>query len=334
MPDDPLFLDATPATVGYTFGGREPVATIYPGELVRLRTWDCFGGKVTSTDDLPSQVCQFPYLNPVTGPLWVDGARPGDTLAVHLVDLTPVGEVGWSATFPHFGALTGTPTTAMLHPALEERVWQYRIDAANGTVGFTASNGDYTAELALQPMLGTIGVAPAAGEVRMSIVPGVHGGNLDTPLLTAGATLYLPVGIDGALLAVGDGHARQGEGELCGVAVEVPMDVTLTVEVIADVPTSLPRLETDTQLASIGIARPLDDAYRSAHADLIGLLADLTGLDQLDAYQLLSQAGTARIGNMVDKQYTIAASLDKSLLYGAEPYRGAHRRLRALGGRP
>ncbi|GID30282.1 acetamidase/formamidase family protein [Paractinoplanes brasiliensis] len=331
MPE-PIFIDATPGTVGYTFGGRDPIATIRPGELVHLRTFDCFGGKVTSVSDLPSKVCQFPYLNPVTGPLWVEGARPGDTLAVHVVDLAPAAEVGWSATFPHFGALTGTPTTAMLHPALEERVWQYAIDVDAGTVGYTARGGDYTADLSLEPMLGTIGVAPAAGEVRLSIVPGPHGGNLDTPLIAAGTTVYLPVGAEGALLAVGDGHARQGDGELCGVAVEVPMDVVLCVEVIPDVVTRLPRLETDTRLISIGIARPLDDAYRSAHADLIAHLCELTGLDLLDAYQLVSQDGMARIGNMVDAQYTITADLDKRLLKGVQAYRGAHERLSLVGG--
>jgi amidase len=326
-------IDATPETIGYTFGGRDPIATIRPGQIVRMRTQDCFGGKVRSVDDLPSRVCKFPYLNPVTGPLFVKGARPGDTLAVHLIDLTPAGTTGWSSTFPHFGALTGTPATAMLHPALEERVWRYSIDQERGVIGYVARTSDFRAELPLAPMLGTIGVAPAAGEVRMSIVPGSHGGNLDSPLIAAGATVYLPVNVDGALLAVGDGHARQGDGELCGVAVEIPMDVTLTVEVITGATSVVPRLQTDGQLLSLGFARPLEDAYRRAHADLVAHLAALTGLDQLDAYQLLSQAGQARIGNVVDDQYTIAASVDVRLLGGVEPYGGAHGRLRSIGRR-
>ncbi|MEV4704505.1 acetamidase/formamidase family protein [Actinoplanes sp. NPDC049316] len=327
---EPEVFDATAETVGYTFGGRAPIASIPSATRVRVRTWDCFAGKVRSVDDLPSRVCEFPYLNPVTGPFYVDGARPGDTLAVHLLSLTPSSTVGFSSTFPHFGALTGTHTTAMLHPALEERVWQYTIDPHNSTVRYTARNSEYAVDLPLAPMLGTVGVAPAAGEVRASIACGAHGGNLDTPLLQAGTTLYLPVNVDGALLALGDGHARQGDGELCGVAVEVPMDVTLAVEVIPGVTTAWPRLETDTHLMSIGVARPLEDAYRAAHADLVGVVSDLTGLDVLDAYQLLSQAGRAHVGNVVDTDYTIAAAIGKDLLDGAQPYRGAHQRLRDL----
>jgi amidase len=326
-----MIIEPDETTVGYTFGGREAVAEVMPGEPVRLRTLDCFGGKVTSVSDLPSKVCQFPYLNPVTGPLHVVGAEPGDTLAVHVLDLTPIGATGFSATFPHFGALTGTHATAMLHPALEERVWQYAIDQQAGTVRFAARTSPFEVYLSLEPMLGTVGVAPAGGEVRATIVPGVHGGNLDTPLLRAGTTVYLPVGVPGALLAVGDGHARQGDGELCGVAVEVPMDVLLVVDVISGFSAPVPRLESDTQILSIGIGRPLEDCYRAAHHDLIQLVGDLTGLDTLDGYQLVSQAGRAYVGNVVDEGYTLAAGIDKRLLDGAQPYQGAHQRLRAVG---
>lgn len=323
------FIDATADTVGYTFGGRAAITVLTPGEPVRVRTWDCFAGNVRTVDDLPSRVCRFPNLNPVTGPFHIKGARPGDTLAVHLISLTPASTVGFSSTFPHFGALTGTPSTAMLHPALEERVWRYAIDHQKNTVRYTARSSGYSVDLPLAPMLGTIGVAPAGGEVRASIVCGAHGGNLDTPLMQAGTTLYLPVSVDGAHLALGDGHARQGDGELCGVAVEVPMDVVLVVDVIG-ISTPTPRLETNIAVMSIGVARPLEDAYRAAHADLVGLVTDLTGLDQLDAYQLLSQAGRAQVGNVVDTDYTIAAVIDKHLLNGAQPYQGSHQRLRAL----
>ena len=117
---------------------------------------------------------------------------------------------------------------------------------------------------------------------------------------------------------------------MCGVAVEVPMDVTLTVEVIPGEMAGLPRLETDTHLMSIGLGRPLEDAYRAAHADVVHHLCDLTGLELLDAYQLVSQAGRAHVGNVVDEQYTIAAAVDKTLLAGVQPYRGVHARLRAM----
>ena len=327
---DQTILEASDATTTYTFGGREAITRIMPGEPVRLTTLDCFVGRIHSVDDLPSKVCQFPYLNPVTGPLHVMGARPGDTLAVHMIDLTPIGTTGFSSTFPHFGALTGTSMTAMLHPALEERVWQYTLDHQHGTVRYAARTSPFEVDLPLEPMLGTIGVAPAHGEVRASVVPGVHGGNLDTPLMRTGTTLYLPVGVDGALLAVGDGHARQGDGELCGVAVEIPMQVTLVVDVLSGIATPTPRLETDTRLMSIGVARPLEDTYRAAHADLVHHVSELTGLDTLDTYQLVSQAGRAHIGNVVDEQYTIAASVKKQFLDTAQPYHGTHQRLRNI----
>jgi amidase len=326
-----MVIEAGEATVGYTFGGRKAIAQVMPGEPVRLRTLDCFGGKVTGVEDLPSKVCVFPYLNPVTGPLHVVGAQPGDTLAVHLIDLTPIGAMGFSATFPHFGALTGTDHTAMLHPPLDEVVWQYPIDHARGTVRFLGRRSAFERDLPLRPMLGTVGVAPAGGETRLSMVPGAHGGNLDTAIVQAGTTLYLPVNVEGALLAVGDGHAAQGDGELCGVGVEVAMDVTLVVEVLPGVATRWPRFETDDRIGAIGIARPLEDAYRGACRRLVDDVTAMTGMDPLDAYQFVSQASRAWIGNVVDAEYTITATVPKGLLLGAEPYYGVHRALRGIG---
>ena len=323
---------AADGRVSFTFGGQAAIDTITPGELVQLQTLDCFSGKVKSVDDLPSQVCQFPYLNPVTGPLHVAGARPGDTLAVHVVSLTPAADHGFSSTFPHFGALTGTHTTAMLQPPLEERVWRYEIDHARGTIRYAARASDHRIDLPLAPMLGTVGVAPAGGEVRATIACAAHGGNLDTPLIRPGTTVFLQVNEPGALLGVGDGHARQGDGEACGVAVEVPMHVTLAVDVVPATTTPWPRLESADALMSVGVARPLEDAYRIAHEDLVRQVVAATGLDLLDAYQLVSQAGRARVGNVVDENYTIVAAIDKSLLGSRPAYGGVHGRLAALGG--
>ena len=197
----------------------------------------------------------------------------------------------------------------MLHPPLEERVWRYPIDTARGTVTYQASRSGYTVELPLEPMHGTAGVAPAAGEARSTLVADVHGGNMDTPELRPGTTLYLGVNVPGALFALGDGHARQGQGELCGVAVECAMTTTLVFEVIKGVHTPVPRIEDDRHLMSVGAARPLEDAYRIAHHDLVTHIAALTGLDLLDAYQLVSQAGLAPVGNVCDPNYTIVAKI-------------------------
>jgi amidase len=322
----------TAEDLAYTFGGVQPVASVSSGDTLTLFTEDCFGGAVTTVDDLPSRVCEFPYLNPVTGPFFIAGAEPGDTLAVHFRSIVPARTIGVSCTFPHFGALTSTSHTTSLQPPLEERVWLYEIDSAAGTVRYQARNAEYTVDLPLDAMHGTVGVAPAAFEARSSLTADAHGGNLDAPELRAGTTLYLGVNVPGALLGLGDGHAHQGQGEVCGVAVEVAMTTTITVEVLKQVRTRWPRIESDDAIMSVGCARPLEDAFRISQHDLVGWTAELTGLDTLDAYQLVSQAGAAPVGNVVDPDYTMLARLPKHLLPDdAAVYRDTHRRLRTDG---
>lgn len=321
----------SPEEFGYTFGGRAPVGKVAPGTIVELFTEDCFGGRVRTVDDLPSQVCEFPYLNPVTGPFHVTGAEPGDTLALHFISITPARDWAVSTTFPHFGALTGTHTTAMLQPPLEERVWRYDLDTAKGVAVYHARSSDYSVELPLDPMHGTVGVAPAANEARMTITPDAHGGNMDTPELRAGVTVYLGVNVAGGLFSIGDGHGRQGHGEVCGTAVEAAMNTVVAVELIKGVATPWPRMEDDLHLMSTGSARPLEDAYRISQHDLVTWTSALTGLDTLDAYQLVSQGGQAPVGNVCDTNYTMVAKLPKSYLGTPAPYESAHSRLRALG---
>lgn len=318
-----------PGELGYTFGGHGPVGQLRSGDVLIVDTEDCFGGAVQTVDDLPSTVCQMPYLNPVSGPFYIDDAEPGDTLAVHFLDITPARDWGVSSTFPHFGALTSTHTTASLQPPLEERVWRYDIDTAAWLVRYHARNSDYRVNLPLKPMHGTVGVAPGGFQALNTLTCDVHGGNMDTPELRAGTTLYLPVFVHGALLALGDGHARQGHGEVSGVAVETAMHTTLTVEVLKGVATPTPRIESDAAFMSIGCARPLEDAYRISQHDLVGWVGDLTSLDSLDAYQLVAQAGTAPVGNVCNPNYTMLARFAKDHLRGAVAYGGVHERLRA-----
>jgi acetamidase/formamidase len=326
-------VEPTPDRLRYTFGGGEPLVTVAPGTVVELTTEDCFGGRVRGVDDLPSRVCEFPYLNPVTGPIAVEGAEPGDTLAVHLVDIAPARDWAVSSTFPHFGALTTTHSTAMLHEALEERVWVYEVDRERGTCLFRPRRGGPEVELPLDPMHGTVGVAPAGGEVFASITPGAHGGNMDTPEARAGTTLYFGVNAPGGLLSIGDGHCRQGEGEVCGTAVEAAMRTVVVVDLVkggatASAPPAWPRLETDEFLVSTGSVRPLEDAFRISQHDLVTWAAELTGWDTLDALQLVSQAGLAPAGNVVDTNYTMVAKLAKRFLPGAVAVDGVHQRLR------
>jgi len=324
-------LRPTPDQYAYAFGGHEPLLTVAPGTVVELSTEDCFAGNVRSVDDLPSEVCTFPFLNPVTGPIAVEGAEPGDTLAVHFVEITPARDWAASSTFPHFGALTATHATAMLHPALEERVWIYDLDRAAGTCTFRARRCDVVVELPLDPMHGTVGVAPAAGEVLMSITPAAHGGNMDTPEMRAGVTAYFPVNVPGAMLSIGDGHARQGEGEVCGTAVEAAMSTVVVLDLVKGRAPVSPRIESDDFLMTTGSARPLEDAYRMSQLDLVGWTGMLLGLDELDAYQLVSQAGLAPAGNVVDTSYTMVAKLPKALLGAVTAYDGVHDRLRTVG---
>jgi len=320
--------DADPATLVYTFGGAEPVTTIRPGTTVSTWTWDCFGGRVRSTSDLASEVCDPRYLNPQTGPFFVEGAEPGDTVAIHFVSIEPREGWGVSTTVPFFGSLTATPTTAMLHAALPERTWYYTLDVEARLVHYRALDSAFEVDLPMDPMHGTVGVAPALGEARSSLTPGNWGGNMDTPEMRAGTTCYLGVNVEGALLSFGDGHARQGEGETCGVAVECAMNTVAVVDLLKGVPTPWPRLESDGFIMTTGSARPLEDAFRIAHTDLVRWVGELTGLSTLDAYQLVSQAALTPIANVVDTNYTVVAKLPKSILRGTAIFDGLHERLR------
>jgi acetamidase/formamidase len=174
-------------------------------------------------------------------------------------------------------------------------------------------------------------VAPAAGEVLMSITPAAHGGNMDTPELRAGVTAYFPVNVPGGLLSIGDGHARQGEGEVCGTAVEAAMSTVVVVDLVKGQAPVSPRMESDDFLVTTGSTRPLEDAYRMSQHDLVGWTGSLLGLDDLDALQLVSQAGLAPVGNVVDTNYTMVGKLPKSVLGGVTAYDGLHARLRAVG---
>ncbi len=319
-----------PGQYAWTFGGAAPVARIRPPAILEVFTEDAFAGRVRSERDLVTEVCEFPYVNPQTGPFYVEGAEPGDTVAVHFISIEPARDWAASTTIPLFGALTGTHLTALLNDPLPELVWIYQLDAAARTCRFTARHGDFTVDLPMDPMHGTVGVAPAMLEVRSALVPDAFGGNMDTPEMRAGATCYLGVNVEGALLSLGDGHARQGEGETCGVAVECAMNTVLVVDLIKGAACPWPRLESDEFLMSAGSARPLEDAFRIAQLDMVQWLAAEYGFDRLDAYQLITQAIEAPLANVCDPNYTSLAKMPKRYLPAADAMGGAHARLREL----
>lgn len=330
MSDDPRILTVRPQPDEYawTFGGAPPVARIAPGTVLDLYTEDCFAGRVRSEADLVTEVCEFPYLNPQTGPFHVTGAEPGDTLAVHFVSVEPARDWAASTTVPLFGALTGTHTTAGLQLPLVERVWIWQLDRERRTARFAAQDHEFTVDLPLDPMHGTVGVAPANLEVRSALVPDAHGGNLDTPEMRAGVTCYLGVNVPGALFSLGDGHARQGEGETCGVAIECAMHTVVIVELLKGLATPWPRIESDTHLISTGSARPLEDAFRISQLDLLHWLVRDYGFSEMDAYQFLTQAVESPLANVCDTNYTSVAKVRKEWLPDRETHRATHARLR------
>jgi acetamidase/formamidase len=320
-----------PADFAWTFGGVPPVLKVATGDVLELWTEDAFGGKVRGPEDHVSKVIEFPFVNPQTGPFYVEGAEPGDTLAIHFVSIEPSRDWGASCLVPLFGALSSTHQTATLQEPLPEAVWIYEIDRAQRIVTYRAKSGDHVAELPLDPMHGTVGVAPANLESRLSLVPDAHGGNMDTPEMRAGATCYLGVNVEGALFSLGDGHARQGEGETCGVAVETAMDSVIAIELIKGRITPWPRLENDDFIISTGSARPLEDAFRIAHADMVAWLVEEYGFERLDAYQLLTQVSETPVANVCDPNYTVLAKVRKEYLPRRDAYRATHAKLQQIG---
>ncbi|WP_026549230.1 acetamidase/formamidase family protein [Arthrobacter sp. Br18] len=312
----------------YTFGGSAPVLKIMPGTALKLWSEDAFNNALTSVDDVSAEKVDLRFVNPQTGPFHVEGAEPGDTLALHIVDLTPARSYGASATIPFFGGLTSTDRTAFLQEPLPDTTWIYHVDSTRNTVGFQARFGDFEVALPLEPMLGTVGVAPPGGEVRSSLVPERFGGNMDAPDVRAGTTVYLGVNVEGALFSIGDGHYRQGEGEACGTAVEGAMNSTILVELIKGGAPAWPRLETDTHWMAVGSSRPMEDSWRIGQLEMVRWFGELFGLHRMDAYQLLTQTTLAPIANAVDANYSVVVKAAKQLFPEAHAYGGMHTDLR------
>jgi amidase len=298
------------ADLKYVFGVAKPVATVKPGDIIDTRTVDCFGNAIQKPGDTLAKVKGD---NPLTGPFFIEGAEPGDTLVVKILELAVDGNQGVGALAPGFGALTVTNYTPMLHPPPAERIWFYPIDRAKNEATFRALDSSFTTKIPLHPFLGCLGVAPAL-ESRSSVVPAEFGGNMDAPEASAGNTVYFPVTVKGALLFLGDGHAQMGDGEIAGTAIEVPMRARLQVDVIKKHSIAWPRFENAHAIMALGAYRPLDDALRIAYTELVKWIHDETGLSELDAYQLLSQVGKVHVTEMVDPNYVVIASIDKRFL--------------------
>src|SRR3954454_17961901 len=298
----------------YTFGGAAPAHHVKPGTRIVSWTEDCYDGAVTRPDQLPSKVAPIGHDNPQTGPFYVNGAMPGDTLAIHIEKLDPARDHGISSLFPGFGALNGTDRTAVLQPDLPELVWFYDVDRAKNVARTRTADGKHSWEVPLAPFLGCLGVSPPFGEARSTIVPDNFGGNMDCPEVRAGNTIYLGVRVPGGLFSFGDGHYAMGDGEIIGTAVEGAMNVQLTVDLIKHRETPWPRIENDEFIMSVGAARPLEDAARVAFKDMVQQVRERTALSEMDAYQFVSQASLAKIVQIVDPLYTVLVQVPKKRL--------------------
>jgi len=297
--------------VKYVYATTEPVAHLKLGDILDTNTLDCFGNAIKKPGDTLSMTKGD---NPLSGPFYVEGAAPGDTLVVKILELEVDGNQGVGAFAPGFGALNETNYTPMLHPPLPEKIWFYPVDHASNTATFKALDSDFSVKIPLHPFLGCIGVAPANGEARSSIVPAEFGGNMDAPEASVGNTLYLPVNVVGALLYMGDGHAAMGDGEVAGTAIEVPLHARLQVEVIKGQKINWPRFENDQAIMTVGAYRPLDDCVRIAFTELVAWIHSDYGLSDLDAYELLSKVARIHLDEMVDPNYVVVASIEKKYL--------------------
>jgi amidase len=301
--------EAAQGAYQFVYGAyAKPVLNVSPGDIVVAETLDAFGGAIKTVDDLPSQKLNMPFVNPQNGPIFVEGAEKGDVLCVKIERILPRGPqpAGTSALIPDFGGLSGNAGTPMLNKPLPERVMKYEV---------TEQGVRFNDKIMLpyEPFIGTLGVSPQI-EAVLSLQPDYWGGNMDLPDVAPGAILYFPVQTKGAYLFLGDCHGRQGDGELCGVAVEINSTTTLQVDLIKQWSINWPRLETSELLMAIGSARPMEDAARIAYRELIRWLVADFGFDELEAYFLLTQAGKLRVGNMVDPKYTLGASIRKDFL--------------------
>ncbi|OOY23348.1 acetamidase [Thioclava sediminum] len=280
-----------------------PAETVAPGSTIEFHCHDSSAGQLGPSSTVEDvKTLDFGKINPVSGPIYVEGAKPGDVLKVTIDSFTPREQEGsawgWTANIPGFGLLADQ----FEDPALT--IWKY--DAASPDKALWGSEG----KVALKPFCGTIGVAPAEKGLHSIVPPRRVGGNLDIRDLAAGTTLYLPVEVDGALFSVGDTHAAQGDGEVCGTAIESPMNCVLSFDLIKNETLKFPRfttpgpvtrhLDTAGYEVTTGIGPDLMSGARDAVSGMIDLLCAQRGMSAVDAYMLVSTCGDLRISEIVD----------------------------------
>ncbi len=294
-----------PISYYHTLGSHEPVLTVASGDRVSTCTVDARG-----YDAQGVQVTE--RGNPMTGPFLVEGAQPGDVLAVTFERLWPNRTRGWTraAVAPH-----------VLEPGYRHevtdggQVQEWAIDTAAGTAELVQPPTRLAGvRWPLAPMLGCFGVAPPRGQALSTATASTHGGNMDYRGFAAGVTVYLPVAVPGALFFLGDGHALQGDGEIVGTGIEISFDVTFSVALRPGPAGEWPRAENSEWLMTAGNARPLDQALQHATTEMLRWLEVGFGLDASSAHALLGQWVRYDVGNVFDPAYTIICKVAKSIL--------------------
>jgi len=292
-----------------TIGSHPPVLHIADGDTVMTTTVDARG------QDASGNAVTAPG-NPMTGPFYVEGALPGDTLVVKLEKLRPNRPQGWTRRV--VAANVVDPSFAQELPMTPE--WQalaiWDVDDEEGTVTLSepadTKLGKWTIPLA--PMVGCFGVAPSHGQAISTGTSGDYGGNMDYRGFTEGVTVYFPVAVEGALFHIGDGHAVQGDGEIVGTGVEISFDVQFTVHVQKGHKISWPRGENADYIFTVGNARPLDQCVQHATTEMIRWLQTDYGLEGLAAHILLGQAVEYDLGNIFDPAFTMVCKVPKRVL--------------------
>jgi amidase len=293
-----------PTVYWNTFASHPPVLRIQSGDTVVTTCVDASG-----LDQQLQSAVGGP--NPQTGPFFVEGAEPGDTLAVHLEHLAPNRATGWSRDVlaPHLV----DPWQVRSLPDSQKRTWRFSADGLSACLEEPPAGLEGRA-FALRPMLGCLGVAPEDGQAISSATSGPHGGNMDYRGVMAGATFYFPVFTPGALLHLGDGHALQGDGEVVGTGIETSFEVRFSVELLKGVKIEGPRGENERHIFTLANARPLEEALQLANSAMLSWLRRAYGLDVQAASLLLGMCVEYEVANVFDPAYTMVCKLPKSVL--------------------
>jgi acetamidase/formamidase len=294
----------TPTVAQPTFAVRAPVLRVKPKTVLVSKT--NFGPYYTEQGgDFPGEV----------GPIYIEGATPNDILVVRIRRVRPNHDLAAAQLYPDFGGLATEERVRLLNDPIPPRRYVWRLDRQRNTATTELPDSRMKSiTIDLRPMLGRVAVAPRGGEAFNGIWPGDFGGNMDAPEVREGTTVYLPIFHEGAYFYFGDGHARQGQGEVAGTGLETSMDVVLELDLIKGKTIDWPRLEDESHIMVVGSARPLMDAFRIAHVELIEWLVDEYGFGKWDAYALLGQVGESTIANVVDPLYSVVAKFPKRFL--------------------